>query len=129
MSAYSIGAERAPMDGCVRFDADRRAEALQAISRSCGAHLEISPEWQVLAICQGDEVVGGVLRLGTEIHIGTVRPVFLRSLIRQFVRPGDTTRCRETHTLGRRFVERLGFELVCIQGGIAHYHLREAKHA
>lgn len=129
MNASSHGADRAPRGGRVRFDAARRSEALAAISSSCGANLEIGPEWEVLAICEGDEVVGGVLRLGTEIHIGTVRPVFLRGLIRQFVRPGDTTRCRETHTHGRCFVERLGFELVCIQGGIAHYHLREAKHA
>lgn len=129
MNASPNGADCAPGENCVHFDASRRSEALEAISRSCGVSLEIGPEWQVLAICQGDEVVGGVLRLGTEIHIGTVRPVFLRGLIRQFVRPGDTTRCRETHTSGRRFVERLGFELVCIQGGIAHYHLREAKHA
>lgn len=114
---------------CVHFEAGRRHEALQAISRSCGAQIELAPGWEVLAICDGPEVVGGVMRLGSEIHIGTVRPVFLRALIRQFVRPGDTTRCRETHASGRRFVERLGFELVRVEGGIAHYTLREAKHA
>lgn len=129
MSINPNGADCAPVDGGVHFDASRRADALEAISRSCGVHLEIGPEWEVLAICDGQEVVGGVLRLGTEIHIGTVRPVFLRGLIRQFVRPGDTTRCREKHVSGRRFVERLGFELVRVEGGIAHYTLREAKHA
>ena len=107
----------------------RRREALDAISESCGMRVDVGDEWQVLAICDGESVVGGVMRMGREIHVGLIRPIFIRGLIRGFVKPGDTTRCRESNTKGRRFVERLGFELNCVEGGIAHYTLREVKHA
>lgn len=110
------------------FDPIRRSEAIDAIGASVGAVLGIGSDWFVAAICDGPDVVGGVLRRGSEVHVGTLKPMFLRGLIRQFLKPGDTTKVRESHSAGDKFVRRLGFVEVSRAGGIVEYELKGLRH-
>ena len=111
----------------MHLDYARRDEAIAAIGRSVGERLPIGDEWHVVAIVDG-EVIGGVMRKGREVHLGITRPVFLRGLIRQYMRGDEVTTVRASHAVGRRFVERLGFVQTGESGEVIRYELKGLNH-
>ena len=118
----------------IHLDESRRDEALQFLAQACGCEIQPSPDWQVLAVVDGS-VIGAVLVCGPEVHIGITRPVFLRPLIRDVIGRQvkeygrSITMVRESHEVGHKFVQRIGFKPVKTEAGIVHYELKELKYA
>lgn len=111
-----------------------RDEALEALSESVGQRIEIGPEWDVFAVVD-ESVIGAVLVCGPEVHVGVTRPCFLRPLIRDVIgsqveRFGKSvTKVRESHAIGHKFVQRIGFKPIKTESGLVHYELRELRYA
>lgn len=118
----------------IHLDASRRDEALDALEVACGVRVDPGGDWQVLAVVDGS-VIGAVLVFGDEVHIGVTRPCFLRPLIRQVIgeqvkRYGRSfTKVRESHAIGHRFVQRIGFKPIKTESGLVHYELKDINHA
>lgn len=118
----------------IHLDESRRDEALAALSESCGVRVEPGPEWRVLAVVDGP-VIGAVLVSGPEVHIGITRPCFLRGLMREVIAGQikefgrSITRVRESHAIGHRFVQRIGFKPIKTENGLVHYELKELNYA
>jgi hypothetical protein len=118
----------------IHLDESRREEALSALAESVGQILDLGPEWQVMAVVDGS-VIGAVLVCGPEVHVGVTRPCFLRPLMREVI--GDQirrfgksiTKVRDSHGIGHRFVQRIGFKPVKTEGGLVHYELKELNYA
>jgi len=117
----------------IHLDESRRSEALSALAEAYGSWIDPGPGWQVLAVVDGS-VIGAVLVCGPEVHIGITRPVFLRPLIRDVIGKQvkeygrSITMVRESHEVGHRFVQRIGFKPVKTEAGLVHYELKELKH-
>lgn len=112
----------------IHLDPDRREEAIEAAGLAVGARLNVGPEWEATAVVDDDRVVGCVLRRGREVHLGVNGRVFLRGILRAFLRPDSVTVVRESHAIGHAFVRRLGFVEVGRGGGLVHYEMKDAKH-
>lgn len=118
----------------IHLDATRRDEAIAALSDSVGQPLVIGPGWDVLAVVDGS-VIGAVLVSGSEVHIGITRPCFLRGLMRQVIAGQvrkfgiSITKVRESHAIGHKFVQRIGFKPVKTVDGLVHYELKELNYA
>lgn len=118
----------------IHLDESRREEALSALAESVGQRLDLGPGWQVLAVVDGS-VIGAVLVSGPEVHVGVTRPCFLRPLIRDVI--GDQlrkfgksiTKVRESHSVGHKFVQRIGFKPIKTEDGLVHYELKELNYA
>lgn len=93
-----------------------------------GHALQVSSSWEVFAVVDGSEVLGAIFRIGREIHIEVCRPLYLRPLIRQVLRPDSVTKVREGHPKGHTFVKRLGFEEVGRSNGVVMYEMKRIKH-
>lgn len=119
----------------IQVDESRRAEGLARLEQVVGQPMPIGPEWRVLPVVDGDECLGAILVNGSEVHIGIARPLFLRGLIRtvlESIRAEHgvvTTKVRQQHAPGHRFVQRLGFKPVGEAGPLVLYEMKEARHA
>lgn len=117
----------------IHLDESRRSEALSALAEAYGSWIDPGPGWHVLAVVDGS-VIGAVLVCGPEVHIGITRPVFLRPLIRDVIGKQvkeygrSITMVRESHEVGHKFVQRIGFKPVKTEAGLVHYELKELKH-
>lgn len=114
--------------------ADRREDGIKAIEQAIGQPFPLPDEWDVLTAIDGDSVIGAAIVKGNEVHCGTIGPFFLRPLIRSLLvglletHGSVVTKCRPGNTIGRRFVERLGFVKTGETEVVVTYELKELRH-
>lgn len=119
----------------IRLDPTRRLEGWAACLRAYGLLAPIPPGWDVFAVVDGDEVVGGVMVKGPEAHIGMSRTGHIRAVFRavigeQLKRYGyATTSVRKENKAGQRFVQRIGYVQSGEDGRLIHYVLKELRYA
>jgi len=119
----------------IHLDEARRAEGWIACMSAYGFNADAPNGWDVLAIVDGDNVIGGVLVKGPEAHIGVTRTTNIRHVLRKVI--GDqikahgyaTTSVRKTNTRGQRFVERIGYTKSREDEALIHYVLKELRYA
>lgn len=93
--------------------------------------------WEVFPVCVGSQIVGAVIRVGTELHVGWKRrpPGAQRALIRSILvdtieRYGwAVTSVRWFNRAGLEFCSRLGFSITHQTGEIIHLKCERARHA
>lgn len=105
------------------------------MSAIAGFDYKLPDDWRVLTIVEADKPCGALLIKGPEIHIGVMRPTYLRGLIRSVLvdmlkdHKTVVTTVRDEHVPGHKFVQRIGFVKTRSDGGLTHYELKEARHA
>jgi hypothetical protein len=118
----------------IHYDKTRRAEAIEAISVAVGRQCTFPEQVEVIAIVD-NAVVGGVVVIENEVHVGVVRPIYCRGLIRELFKPilkkygKATTKVRAANTIGQKFVERLGFTKTGTSEEVVTYELHRIRHA
>lgn len=119
----------------MHLDAFKRAEALNLVRSQFGESFALDASWDVLAVCDGEEVVGSVMTRGPEVHFCADRVLYLRGLMRRVLcglieKYGfASTKVRASHALGLRYVRRLGFNKTHEADGLVHFILREYRYA
>lgn len=100
------------------------------------AYRALLEKWQVYPIKEGPLVIGAMIRLGNELHIGvTPRPrgahPFLLAVLKETIETYGTavTKVRTHNQAGLEFCQRLGFSITHRTEELIHLRCRSLRHA